>query len=170
MGVDFLSDAIQEETGGLVVLSVGGSFNARGGYRVTSWFAFEMMYEGVYGTEAEILGMTSASIFNSHSLVGNFKFILPTWTSSPESMPRDPPSSADFQDHRRWSSAEDQRAGVVQCGDRPPGPNDSRRSAMARLASRAPTSTAKITPPAYQRHGRRVSGKTESVPPHPRHR
>jgi hypothetical protein len=82
-GVDFLSEAVQDATGGFVDLSVGGSFNARGGYRVTSWFAFEVMYEGVYGTEAEILGMKSASSFSTHGFVGNFKFIAPIWRVHP---------------------------------------------------------------------------------------
>ena len=84
-GVDFLSDAVQDATGGVVDLSVGGSFNARGGYRVTSWFAFEVMYEGVYRTEAEVsvMGTKSVSSFSIHSFVSNLKFIAPIWRVQP---------------------------------------------------------------------------------------
>jgi hypothetical protein len=81
-GVDFLSDAVQNATGGVVDLSVGGSFNARGGYRATSWFAFEIMYEGVYGTDVRVSGSNAAD-FSTHSFVANFKLILPTWRVHP---------------------------------------------------------------------------------------
>jgi hypothetical protein len=81
-GIDFLTDAVQDETGGTVDLSVGSSFNARGGYRVASWFAFEAMYEGVYGTTVEVSGVDAADQ-DTHSIVGNFKFILPTWRVQP---------------------------------------------------------------------------------------
>jgi len=76
-GIDFLSEAVQDETGGNVDLSIGGSFNARAGYRVTSWFAFELMYEGIYGTDVEVTGV-SAFEQDLHTVAGNFKFLLPT--------------------------------------------------------------------------------------------
>jgi hypothetical protein len=82
LGTDFLDDAVEDVTGGNVELSVGGSFNARGGYRVTSWFAFEIMYEGVYGTNIRVSGKDAAD-FSTHSFVGNLKFILPTWRIHP---------------------------------------------------------------------------------------
>jgi len=80
--IDFLEDAIEDVTGGIVDISAAGSFNARGGYRVTSWFAFEGMYEGMYGFETDILGVNIGEA-NTHSIVGNFKFILPTWRVHP---------------------------------------------------------------------------------------
>lgn len=82
IGIDVLDDAIQDRTGGVVELSVGGSFNVRGGYRVTSWLAFEIMYEGVYGTEVQVSGMGAADL-TTHSLTGNLKLILPTWRVQP---------------------------------------------------------------------------------------
>ena len=41
------------------------------------------MYEGVYGTEAEISGTKRAASLSTHSLLGNFKFIAPTWRVHP---------------------------------------------------------------------------------------
>jgi len=79
---DFLEKAIEDFTFGIVDISAAGSFNIRGGYRVTSWFAFEPMYEGSYGFETEILGVKVAE-FSTHSFVGNFKFIVPTWRVQP---------------------------------------------------------------------------------------
>ena len=79
---DFLSDFIATNTGGLVTESVGGSANARVGYRVWSWFAVEAMYEGAYGVNPEILGIQAAD-FNTHSVLANLKFILPIWRVHP---------------------------------------------------------------------------------------
>ena len=79
---DFLDDAVSDATGTAVELGAGGSFNARGGYRATSWFAFEAMYEGAYGLNVKVLGADAAD-FDLHSFVGNFKFIVPTWRIHP---------------------------------------------------------------------------------------
>ena len=54
---DFLDDAVQDKTAGVVEFTAGGTFNARAGYRATSWFAVELMYEGVYGLGTEVLGV-----------------------------------------------------------------------------------------------------------------
>lgn len=40
------------------------------------------MYEGVYGTEVQVLGMGAADL-TTHSLTGNLKLILPTWRVQP---------------------------------------------------------------------------------------
>ena len=79
---DFLDDVIDDITIGTVDIHAAGSANARGGYRATSWFAFELMYEGVYGTEIDLLGVNVADL-TTHSILGNFKFILPTWRIQP---------------------------------------------------------------------------------------
>ena len=76
-GIAFLDSAIQDQTGGTVELNVGGSFNARGGYRVTSWLAVEALYEGVYNSNIDISGMKTAAERTTHSFVGNLKLILP---------------------------------------------------------------------------------------------
>ena len=79
---DFLSDFVEEKTLGLVTTSAGGSANARVGYRVWSWFAVEAMYEGAYGVNPELLGVTIAD-FNTHSVLANLKFIAPIWRIHP---------------------------------------------------------------------------------------
>ena len=79
---DFLEDAVADKTGGVVDLLAGGSFNARGGYRVTSWFALEIMYEGNYAMAVETLGVEIAE-FSAHSFVVNLKFIAPIWRIHP---------------------------------------------------------------------------------------
>jgi opacity protein-like surface antigen len=79
---DFLDDAVQDATGSAVEFDGGGTFNARGGYRATSWFAFELMYEGNYNMGVTFLGADVAD-FDSHSIYGNFKFIVPTWRIHP---------------------------------------------------------------------------------------
>ena len=81
-GWDFLEEAVSDATGGAVEITPGGSFNARGGYRATSWFAIELMYEGVYSTGVEVLGANTAN-FDTHSFLGNLKFILPIWRIQP---------------------------------------------------------------------------------------
>ena len=48
VGVPFLDEVVKDATNQTAALGAGGSFNARGGYRVASWFAVEAMYEGVY--------------------------------------------------------------------------------------------------------------------------
>ena len=83
-GIAFLEDAIRDKIGGgLVDLNAGGSFNARGGYRLTSWFAVEAMYEGVYNSNIEIAGRKTAAERSFHSFVANLKLILPTWRVHP---------------------------------------------------------------------------------------
>ena len=79
---DFFEDAIQDKTMDLIEISTGGSFNARGGYRLTSWFAVELMYEGVYNLGVDILGVQVAER-DLHSFVANLKFMLPFWRIHP---------------------------------------------------------------------------------------
>ncbi|MBW2697406.1 MAG: outer membrane beta-barrel protein [Deltaproteobacteria bacterium] len=81
-GWDFLSEFIEEETGGIVALRPTGSFNARAGYRVFSWLAFEGMYEGVYGLTTEILGV-EVGRYSFNSLLFNVKLIVPIWRLQP---------------------------------------------------------------------------------------
>jgi opacity protein-like surface antigen len=81
-GWDFLESAIDEATSGAVDIGGAVSFNARGGYRFASWFAFEAMYEGIYGMRTDIAGFPSGDL-TTHSLVGNFKFFLPFWRVQP---------------------------------------------------------------------------------------
>jgi opacity protein-like surface antigen len=79
---DILESAIQDATLGAVEISPTGSFNARGGYRAASWFAFELMYEGIYNLPADFLG-ENVSNSTMHSFLANFKFIVPTWRIQP---------------------------------------------------------------------------------------
>lgn len=79
---DFLSDFVESKTAGIVDLTSGGSFNARLGYRLTSWFATELMYEGNYNSGVELLGVEAAQ-FSSHSVLANLKFLLPIWRIHP---------------------------------------------------------------------------------------
>jgi hypothetical protein len=76
-GIAFLDSYIESVTGGTVSLDAGGSFNARGGYRVNSWFAVEALYEGVYGANIEISGTKNAAERTTNSFVTNFKLLLP---------------------------------------------------------------------------------------------
>jgi opacity protein-like surface antigen len=73
---DFLDSAIEDLFMGLVESGSTGTANVRAGYRVTSWFAAEAFYEGVYGLETLLLGVPVAS-FSFHSLLANAKFIIP---------------------------------------------------------------------------------------------
>ena len=82
VGFDFLKDTIHEISDGEVDISAGGSFNARGGYRLASWFALEGMYEGVFGMDIELLDTTVAE-FSTHSFVANLKLIAPIWRTHP---------------------------------------------------------------------------------------
>ena len=79
---NFLDGAVGDFTSGVVDLTPGGSFNARGGYRLNSWFALEFMYEGNYGQGDDVGGVQLAT-FSSHSLLANFKFIAPTGRLQP---------------------------------------------------------------------------------------
>lgn len=81
-GFDFFKDAIDDLTTGAVDISPGGSFNARGGYRLASWFALEVLYEGVYGMDIEVRD-TKVAEFKTHSFVGNLKLIAPIWRTHP---------------------------------------------------------------------------------------
>jgi hypothetical protein len=49
---------------------------------VASWFALELMYEGSYGYETEVLGVNAAET-NAHAVIGNLKFVVPTWRVHP---------------------------------------------------------------------------------------
>ena len=106
---DFLEDAIDEATTGVVDLNGTGSFNARGGYRVTSWFALEAMYEGAYRYKTKVLGLDAGDM-STHSFLANFKFILPTWRIHPYIMVGpgaqlgnyDGDGPFDYLDTKRW--------------------------------------------------------------------
>lgn len=82
VGFDFLEDAINDVTVGAVDIDPGGSFNARGGYRLASWFALEGMYEGVYEQQVQVAGNEAADM-TYHSFLANFKFIAPIWRTHP---------------------------------------------------------------------------------------
>jgi len=73
--IDFLEEWIEEAIP-LADIKSTGSFNARGGYRVWSWFALEAMYEGTYRSNIEILDIEVAE-FSTHSLLGNLKLLVP---------------------------------------------------------------------------------------------
>ena len=94
-GWDFIEDWVEDEIDAAcgvddcVDLTSGGTFNIRGGYRVNSWFATEIMYEGVYGITAEtgtaltvpptipIPKGTKLASFDLHNFLWNIKFIAP---------------------------------------------------------------------------------------------
>ena len=76
-GIPFLEDAIEDEVLEVVELRPGGSFNARIGYRALSWVAFELQYEGAYGSNIKILGQETAAERTTHSIAPNLKLILP---------------------------------------------------------------------------------------------
>jgi len=82
-GIPFLEGFLPDEVSGVVEFNPGASFNARGGYRLTSWLAVEALYEGVYGSNIEVLGMATAARRTTHSFVANLKLILPTWRIHP---------------------------------------------------------------------------------------
>jgi opacity protein-like surface antigen len=82
VGVDFLSDFIENATDGTVKINPTGTFNARGGYRTFSWLAFEAMYEGVYQMATELDGI-EVSRHSFHSILFNAKFIVPIWRIQP---------------------------------------------------------------------------------------
>jgi opacity protein-like surface antigen len=82
VGFDFLEDAVDDFTNGTVDIDPGGSFNARGGYRLASWFALEGMYEGVYEQQVQVAGNNAADM-TYHSFLANFKFIAPIWRTHP---------------------------------------------------------------------------------------
>jgi hypothetical protein len=79
---DFLEDAVDDVTAGVVELKGTGSFNARGGYRLASWFALEAMYEGAYRYKTKVAGLDAGDM-STHSFLANFKFIVPTWRIHP---------------------------------------------------------------------------------------
>jgi opacity protein-like surface antigen len=79
---DFLSDFVEDQTGGLVTTNAGGTANVRAGYRIWSWFALEAMYEGAYGVNSKLLGVKILD-FNTHAVLGNLKFIAPIWRIHP---------------------------------------------------------------------------------------
>ena len=68
----------------LIDINGGGGLNVRAGYRVTSWFAAEFMYQWTTGLDAEIRGTEfNFYEFRNHSVLGNFKFVLPMWRIQP---------------------------------------------------------------------------------------
>jgi opacity protein-like surface antigen len=85
-GWNFLSDAVENETGGIIGIDTAGSVNVRGGYRFWSWLALEGMYEGVFGLDVtQNLPPPSSKLadFDTHSLLVNLKFIAPIWRVHP---------------------------------------------------------------------------------------
>ena len=98
VGWDFLEDLVEDRVNELcgdkcIDLNTGGTFNFRGGYRLTSWFAVEGMYEGVYGISAKTakdlicddvcnppIAIDKGAKFTDltlHNFLANAKFILP---------------------------------------------------------------------------------------------
>jgi opacity protein-like surface antigen len=77
VGANFFNKYI-EENQPIEVVSIdpAGSFNARGGYRVWPWLAFEAMYEGAYDSQIKVLDRPFAKL-STHSFVGNLKLLLP---------------------------------------------------------------------------------------------
>ena len=85
-GWHLLSDAVENQTGGIIGIDTAGSVNVRGGYRFWSWFALEGMYEGVFGLDVtqNLLPLRSKlASFDTHSLLVNLKFIAPIWRIHP---------------------------------------------------------------------------------------
>ena len=81
---NFFKDEIEELPGipGVVEVKTGWSANVRGGYRLTSWFALEAMYEGGYDLNVAALGRDVLQL-QWHSFLGNFKLIAPIWRLQP---------------------------------------------------------------------------------------
>ena len=73
---DFVEDVV-EDAFPAVDIKHTWSLNARVGYRVTSWFAVEAMYEGAYDFSTEIDLIDLDTRLDLHSLLANFKFIAP---------------------------------------------------------------------------------------------
>lgn len=73
---DFLEDII-EENFPIADIKSGWSANVRGGYRVASWFAVEVMYEGMYGLDFELEGLGTLASFDMHGLYVSPKLIAP---------------------------------------------------------------------------------------------
>jgi opacity protein-like surface antigen len=112
VGVDFLSDFVENATSGTVKINPTGSFNARGGYRAFSWLAFEGMYEGVYQMSTELDGV-EVSRHSFHSILFNVKFIVPIWRIQPYFILGAGPQQGSFDgegplallDEARWDAA-----------------------------------------------------------------
>lgn len=95
-GVDFFGDDIEKAARSIgvdVSIKDTGGVNARGGYRVASWFAAELMYEWMdnFGVEVDSidpggeplpLGI-ELSKYTTHTITANLKFIVPTWRFQP---------------------------------------------------------------------------------------
>ena len=73
---DFLEDLIEEQFPGVVDIESGWSANVRGGYRVASWFAVEVMYEGMYGLDMTLVGQPAVST-DYHGFFVSGKLIAP---------------------------------------------------------------------------------------------
>jgi opacity protein-like surface antigen len=90
---DFFKDKLEDYAPNDLDLNVssGGGLNVRGGYRVTSWFAAELMYQWVDGLKAKIDPDPDIPDFpdgelykqTTHSIVANLKFIAPWWRIQP---------------------------------------------------------------------------------------
>jgi opacity protein-like surface antigen len=89
-----IEDAVNKQCGSdCIDVGSGGTFNFRGGYRVTSWFAAEAMYEGMFGMSAKTATNITCNVlcnpsedipaglkvteFDLHNFLVNAKFIAP---------------------------------------------------------------------------------------------
>ena len=95
-GVNFFEDEIEdaaEKVGVNVDVKDTGGINARGGYRVNSWFAVEGMYEWMDNFEVEVKSIdtggeplpvgTTLFDYTTHTITANLKFVVPTWRFQP---------------------------------------------------------------------------------------
>lgn len=86
---DFYQNDVEKMLSQPFILDLKGSggLNARVGYRVTSWFAAEVLYEWVVGFKADgALGTVEVDrVFQhkTHSPLANFKFLYPEWPVQP---------------------------------------------------------------------------------------
>lgn len=87
-GYDFFKDAIQDVVPSGVGVDVNdtGGLNARLGYRLFSWIAFEAHYEWMdeFTTDVSIPNVGTTTLdYTTHSFSGNLKFLLPIWRIQP---------------------------------------------------------------------------------------
>ncbi|MDH3198782.1 MAG: porin family protein, partial [Candidatus Krumholzibacteria bacterium] len=94
-----LQDEVEQESLGLLTVGNTVGFMARGGYRLTSWFAAELAYEYAPGFALETarqidLGAIDPSLpvvlkgtelvgVDGHTVTLNAKFLLPVWRIHP---------------------------------------------------------------------------------------
>lgn len=73
----FFEDEIEDAVGGTLDLDGSAGLNVRAGYRVTSWFAAELLYEWVDGFRGDLGSVSDFIDLSTHSVVPNFKLIAP---------------------------------------------------------------------------------------------